>query len=338
VGVVGESALTIAAAMACGSCGSKHAAGSSSTSGSDDKFDAIAGTPHAAASSTGSPKPSSSEGITASDAPCRTATSSSSSSPPVNTTRSRMPASVAHCVQRCNTGGVCAAAMTRWWESPSARSTCVQARRSPSVFLRSSPPATATTYSRNGGGQYSPSSADAGVAELAGVNFDVDAGADRRDPLDRGYRNARPRPSSAAKSEIARSASTVRASGARRLGLAPGARIGRGTRSGYRIRDDVVHHRRHRQACVGDATRDRIERDRVQHQLRRQKPRAVGPRARERPAGSIAGCARPGTVSVSTSASASVPYRAIDRRADVAQSRSRRPVTYRPMPRCRAVG
>ena len=140
------SALTMASAIERSSCGSKHDDGSSSTSGSDVRFDEMVGTPQAAASRTGRPTPSSTDGITDSDAPWSTATSSSSSSAPVKTTRSPTPASRAHDSQRRRTSDVCAVAITRWWRLGRACSTSAHARIRPSVFLRSSPPVTATTY------------------------------------------------------------------------------------------------------------------------------------------------------------------------------------------------
>ena len=87
---------SIAAAIADGSIGSKSAAGSAITSGSDETAEQIAGHPQAAASATGRPNPSSIDGITDSAAVWSRRTIRSSSMPPVNSTVSSHPASTAH--------------------------------------------------------------------------------------------------------------------------------------------------------------------------------------------------------------------------------------------------
>ena len=100
----------------------------------------------------------------------------------------------------------------------------------------------------------------------------IGPGADRGDPLQRerqlvGGRGGR---------EVRDGEQRVDRSGERgtEFGLAASVRIGE-VDLGVAVRDHVVHHGGHGQTCVGDASRDRVERDRVQHQLCGQVPGAV---------------------------------------------------------------
>ena len=142
-------AHSIARAISRTSLASNNASSQSITSGSDELFEQIVMQPHAAASATGKPKPSSSDGITDSRAAWYSATISSSVTVSVKTTScSVSPIESATSRQRARTTGTAAHAMTSWCDARSSLAIEPQARINLGVFLRSSPPVTATTRPR----------------------------------------------------------------------------------------------------------------------------------------------------------------------------------------------